>query len=595
MKKIISLGVLLALILSVLPINTAVAASGETVTKLVNVAKNKPVLSKHSRSESYDPNVLTDDNVTNANFWYGYVDASVKPNATIDLGRRYKLEKIRIFDRGDATMPTRGQFEIWGADKEDFSDGKMLFELNDNSAFPEKYDYIAELPQKPVCRYVRYQAKNAAVVYLREIQVFANVTATEISRNATTYTTDNASAGMGGDKAVDGLFTDGGSMYLMSRSDASKKAELYYSTLTIDLGEAKSVDMIEMYNRVKSGGDNAGYKGNFTLYGSNESTITDFEAVHTESEKKYAMLKNSELEAIKKADGVSVVYKKLGGINGSVSTYTAKDGSTYSSFPSRANEDDTETGFQSTLDNSEKFRYITYRKNTTAPTDGTYHFVQLAEVRLYQIHPEIFDISYDGSKITLDCSEEMDYDSLVNAISVTDTQTNKTVSGLVTEIDAENPYKVIITLPELFNTTLKLRVTNDAESEKGVALSKFYDKEIVLPVAIDVESGAFTDESGAVVTSLTGKTMVKAKSIITNNSSNEEKLLILVCAYDKNHTLIGIKVLSDKIEAKAQNKEFSLTLETEKAFTEGDYVTMHLWNGIENTKSWSGMAKLVAE
>ena len=593
MKKILALGVILTLLMSALPFTCVAAETGDTVTKLVNVAKNKPATTEHSRSESYNPNVITDDNLTSANFWYGYVDSSTKPYITIDLERRYKIEKIRIFDRGDVTMPTRGQFEIWGADKADFSDARMLFELNDNSLFPEKYDYIAELGEKPVARYIRYQAKNAAVVYLREIQVFATVTATEITRKANTYTTTNiGSTGMGGDKLVDNDFGDSSAIYLKNVGNDESMSGIY-SSFTIDLDSPKHVDMIEMYNRRGGGATDGGYRGNFTLYGSGDGTIKDFTMLSSDGVTPYGKIDKTAFEAILAEDGETKVYKKITSIDSAVSDYTAKDGSIYCAFPNRADNDD-RACYQTMLSGGETYRYLTYRKNKTAIGTGA-NLVQIVEFRAYQIHPEIYDISYADGKITLEFSEEMDYEALVNAITVTDKEKGKAVEGISTEKDDLNPYKAVITLPEIFDATLKIRVTNDAENTKGVSLSKIYDKEIALPSAINTEEAGFTDEYGTVISLLAGKTKVCAKVKLKNNSSSAERLLMIVSAYDANHTLKAIKVLDEKIDGKASGKEFSAELITQSAFLTGDYVTVHLWNGLDNIKSWNAMQKLVAE
>lgn len=50
------------------------------------------------------------------------------------------------------------------------------------------------------------------------------------------------------------------------------------------------------------------------------------------------------------------------------------------------------------------------------------------------------------------------------------------------------------------------------------------------------------------------------KPTITNNSSTDRQLLMIVCAYDANHTLKGVKVLEATVAAHTQNNEFSKTL-----------------------------------
>lgn len=591
MKRILSISMLLVFMLSVLPVGQAAAeaTTGETVTKVVNVAKNKPVITEHSRSDSYDPQAIVDDNVANSNFWYGYVDSSVRPNITIDLQRRYPIETIRIFDRGDSTMPTRGEFEIWGADTENFSDGRLLFELSDNSAFPEKFDYIIELNDKPVCRYIRYQAKNAAAVYLREIQVFATVTATEISRNATTYTTANLGASsMGGNKAVDGQFNDGNSMYLKSGPGEANFPGIY-SALTVDLGSVQHVDMLEMYDRFVEGSNNNDYLGNFTIYGSNEGVITDFTATAPGSANAYQKIDKTDFEALTREDGTTCVYSALAGIPSAVSVYTANDGSTYTPYPHRANQDD-RSCWQATLNNTESFRYLTYRKNKASET--SWNFVHMSEFRAYQFRPEIFGITYADGVITMDCSEELDHNSLADAISITNTDTGASVFAESITVDSDKPYQVTIALPEMFDATLAVSVDNTATNTKGVVLKEKITEMVTLPAAIDIIARDFTTEVGTPIDVLAGNSKVVAKTTITNNSSTDRQLLMIVCAYDANHTLKGVKVLEATVAAHTQNNGFSKTLELEEPLASGDYVVMHLWDGMAAAEALAPMTIL---
>ena len=604
MKRILSVSMILVFMLSLLPAGTvsAEATVGETVTKLVNVAKNKPVTTEHSRSESYDPRAIVDDNVTTGNFWYGYVDTVTKPHITIDLQRRYPIEKIRIFDRGDTTMPTRGQFEIWGADCEDFSDARLLFELADNNAFPAKFDLTVDLSDKPVCRYIRYQAKNAAVVYLREIQVFATVTATEISRTATTYTSTNlGSSSMGGSRAVDGMFNDGNSMYLKSGPGEANFPGVY-STLTVDLGTEQHVDMLEMYDRFVAGSNNNDYLGNFTIYGSGEGTVTDFAATSPDGVTAYQKINKAAFEALSADGGVTKLYTALAGIPSAVGAYTANDGTTYIPYPHRANEAD-RSCWQSTVDNTQPYRYLTYRKDKTSETG--WNIVHMSEFRAYQFHPDIFDVTYEDGTITLDCSEELTYDSLLAAITITNNATGEDVFDAESmTVNPEKPYQVLITLPEMYDATLTLSVSESAQSTKGVALGSPVTKDIELPAAIEVVESYFTTETGGAIDALAGKTSVVARAVITNNSSSDKPLLMIACAYDANHTLKGVAILAEAeatgepetlgvlIGKQTQDNMFSVTLEPEEAFASGDYVVMHLWNGVEAASAWAPMTIL---
>ena len=64
----------------------------------------------------------------------------------------------------------------------------------------------------------------------------------------------------------------------------------------MDLGEAKSIDMIELYGR--KAGTNRDMDGNFKVYGSNDGTVTDFEAVPEGSATPAGQMPTAEFEAL---------------------------------------------------------------------------------------------------------------------------------------------------------------------------------------------------------------------------------------------------------------------------------------------------------
>ena len=593
MKRALTL-ILAAMLMNTvcLALNVFAADTGETVTRLVNVAKNKPCVLLGALGGG------TADAVNNDNM----ADSVIIPAAGtadkgtigIDLQRRYPLEQIIIYDYDNESgigSAARGQFEILCADTENIDEAKVIFELNDaeNTEFVANGRYTITLGDKPVGRYVFYRSKVAgAMCAIREIQVFASVTAVEISRNAQTYTTSNLGATtMNGSKAVDGKFEDSNSMYLKVMPNF---CSTIYSTFTADLGTPKYVDMIEMYGRPGITYNTSVYHGYFGLYGSNDGTVTDFSLVPPGGLLPYGEIDKAAFEDLTQEDGATRVYERLAQIPAGIRSYTTQgDSYTYDAFPDTTLA--SPKAYQTMLDSTRQYRYLTYRKTAA---NGA-HMVYMSEFRAYQIKPEIYDIFVKNGKIIIDFSDEMDLSSVSNALSVKNISTGVHLASENISLNSEKPWQIVVTLPEMFNTAISVRITNEAENIKGAALDRIYEKKINLPKALEAESASFVDASGNPISSLTGMTEVEATASVKNNSSEPQKLLTFLCAYNASNTpykIVPAEVtISPGNEAIPVNTEITL----DSALGAGDYVVLHLWNDIEMIDSWMPMLKMQAE
>ena len=170
-------------------------------TKLVNVAKNQNVIALGG-TKNGEPGNVNDDNFGSR--WIGPSPGNVEkqaPTLTFDLQRRYPVESIIIFDNESdgVTSVNRGRFQILGSDTPNFAESAVLYDADIaaedlNTVFPVGSEYCITLSGQPAYRYIRYQAEDTGYLNVKEIQIWANVNVTEISRNCTTYTTPNFQA-----------------------------------------------------------------------------------------------------------------------------------------------------------------------------------------------------------------------------------------------------------------------------------------------------------------------------------------------------------------------------------------------------------------
>lgn len=489
------------------------AESGETAEiKLLNVAKNKPVILADNRSESsYLPENLVDDDLRGSNFWFGY-KKDAKASFVLDLQRRYPIEQIRIFDRVNPSMPTRGQFEIWGADRADFSDARLLFELDDNTAFAAEGDYTIELPAKPICRYLKYQAKTSgAAVYIREFQVYARAAVREVGQGSTVYT-GTTHTGCGGALAVDGRF---------DTAYATPAENDRYSTLTVDLGSDTYVDMLEIYARKAA--TNSSIDGNFKIYGSH-TAVTDCTAAD-ESGTVYAQMPTADFEALG--------YQSLAAMAHPTQSYTLTDGGTYEPYPLYNYQTKENFGcWQTMLDSSEAYRYITHRK-TAAEQQA-----QFSEFRLYQLYPDLYTADFEGNAIRLHFSEAMQTSSLTSdALQVLDEEGNSVMYDGV----SVNDFTVSITGAQVSaGKTYTVFVKQTAQNRHNVPLSEDKALKVTTPRE-GISLYCSEDESGETQQDEPEPGKGYWAQLTYRNYEHTDKIIMLALAeYDESDKLVSI-------------------------------------------------------
>lgn len=543
----------------------------DTESVYLNVARNKKITV--SATEFGDAKNITDDDLSSGNYWIAYRDSVGAEKYygenwfAIDLEKRYPIEKIVLFDRGSGeTDSLRGAFKILGANKSDFSDAVELFSTKNYSEqevlelFPMNGSLILNLPDKTPYRYVKYQKLNVTAAQIREIQIFATVTATNIARNKTTYSTpsydsvqgNSYSENYGHQRLTDGDLTTVWESALADSKTYYNDYEIgaHYPAATVDLGAKYPVDAVKIYAK-QNGEDNE--RGYFALYTSENPVIANDMADSVSLTKKYYNLTHNELTSLTDYDYNTLVYSNT--VSPSVSL---SDGTVYTSF--ETNPD----GYTLSLSAENPFRYLTYRKTSTA-----YQGI-LAEIKAYVINPFVAKTSVDYNNITVSFSDEMNPSSLsadtVSVIDMTD----------FTELDitslSYSSYNLYITADGMVSgREYMIRIDESVTNEKNIQMADAYTEKFTSENAM----GDFTITPAE---KLSSGILAEAKMQYYNyNKKGETKAFSIYIATYKEGRLLSLG-FDSKTVAYGGLADFVATVRLPDDLTDVT-VKAFLWNG----------------
>ena len=517
-----------------------------TKTEIINVAKNKPVITEYDRNaESYPGKEITDDDLRSGSFWFGFSE-SEKASAVIDLQRRYPIEKIRIFDRCDAVTPYVGQFEIWGANKADFSDGRLLFELDDNDAFEQDGDYTVAFQNKPTVRFVKYLAKRSGAVYIREIQVFAKATMTEVGGEKSVVTHKTYS-GYEGQKAIDNNFD---TAYATSAYSGE------YSAFTLDLGESKNIDVVEIYPRKAA--TSRSIDGNFKIYGS-RNAVSDFTVIPEGSLQSYAQMNKDDFE--------NLGYDVLADMSYANEVYTLSDGSTYEPYPLWDNANKANFGcYQTTVNREKAYRYFTHRKTASNSQ------AQFSEFMLYQLNPDLYEVGMDNKNIYLGFSEGMDEASFSK-------EKVKIFDALGKEVTYEkisfSDYFAVLENADIKDgETYVVYVEKSVKNKLGLGLGE--DKYIFFGAFGHEMTVSFTDENGNIKGEPEYGKNTYVNLCYKNNKISTDNITLIAAIYDENNKLISLDMDTENILF-SQTGTISMNIDMSESQT-GDVIKVFVWD-----------------
>jgi len=446
-KKILSLLMAISMLISlaVVPMTYAEEETVEPVTKtMVNVAKNKYVYSGGGNAgekaqKLTDGKKITDENKSLVGFTpagAGTAETALLPSGAqgpvangqqddwfmIDLGRQHKIKEVRLYSGRDTLAPTDMQyFEIQGSNTETFDEYETLLDIEGTVTEGVHYPYCAAIQSEPKpYRYIRLQRTASSYYYISEMEVYADVTLTEVSIGKEVKVSSETYPETYPAKAVvDGAVDE--STWIVEDVPAP-----HY--LTVDLGKEYPVAWIDMVGRVIDP-DNTATRHDWTVYGSKSEPTADTITSGTQM-------------------FMSIIATHMG--NYPEQFPAQKDG--YLSMP-----------VYSGVGNQ---RYISFYK-----TAGN---VALSEVRAYVMNPEVFDIK-TGNNIVITFSDEMDADSVKSAITLKNLTTGENVD-LTGKIAVSSNEAVIADVDFEADNKYIVSVSKIAENDKGVALDKDYEE-----------------------------------------------------------------------------------------------------------------------
>ena len=536
LKKCLSLLIALILISGVFVFpQTALADNGLTKRVLLNVAQNKPVYSNQTEISEFPFANLVDGRNTSFIIPASGMN-SAKTEVTVDLQRRYKIEKIELHSRYDGAADFLGRqyFELIGANNEDFSDGVIIDYMNERNdeLFPSSGCFESKGSGNAAYRYVKLKRTGGGYYGYSELKVFAYQTVTEVSRGGSVTT--NSGSAVSGDRAVNGTNQHSSDGWVNDKG-------VEYNYLSVDLGKSLHVGMIEMEGRNITT-ENSATRQNIEVYGSDSiANITSLTSKHRLTE----------------GDGYKP-YFYIGAVGG----YYANDTFPYAKYPAM---------YQTAVDDSEPFRFVTFR-NTTL------HASAYGEVRAYVINPEILSVNCDENYLYVNFSDEMDASS--GAITLT-----KIADGTILSGEFIDGYTYVIDISDADkSSSYELLAGEDVENEKGVGLAEDYALELsnLSPLSagkITFHDGEFGE--GEEIENLFGLSTVSAKSTVSNNGKNSSEATAYIALYNSEGRLLSLG--QSKLEIPSgESADLVAFLDIEDETEDGMFIKAFVWNSLND-------------
>jgi len=200
----------------------------------------------------------TEAATSNANDWF-----------MIDLGRRYEISSVKVHPRSTTQVGVyMWAFDVEGANNEDFSDSVTLGRVLNNDETVDGTQPVTFNVDNGAYRYIRIKKTAATYHIYSEIEIFADIPVTEISKNAAVSATqtDNAIAVLPPENVLDGNLYTGWRLADLSHTSPVN--------MIMDLGAEYPVEMAEMY-QLSPYTDPSFTKFNLYGYGAGEAPALD--------------------------------------------------------------------------------------------------------------------------------------------------------------------------------------------------------------------------------------------------------------------------------------------------------------------------------
>ncbi|MBE7023031.1 MAG: hypothetical protein E7412_01030 [Ruminococcaceae bacterium] len=536
--KALKISVFICTVLVLLLSLTAMAAEFPvTKTELANVAQNKPTTSSDPDAHTipgWEVSNLTDGDRASYTVSEFGAERAGKEAFTIDLLRRYKVQKIELFDRYDYDAQDGRRFiDVIAANNPDFSDAVTLGSLaeKNDDIFPHQGAFEVVTDGEKAYRYIRIQRTGSGDYQYAEIKVWANQTATDIAR------------GIGADSIIsDALSDDAHWVYDFAPPETAFDGNTAtcwvedgnaYRYMRVDLGEKHHIGMIEMSGRdfsIDDRQDDYWSRSYINIYGSNtedtENSIFDVHSAPDEAEIASAgFQKLIKLGSMANAIDSQVTFPAVYVPAGNETLY-GKAGK-----------------FSATVDDSQAYRYFTYKKRMSTGA-------ALSTFSLYEINPVVNDVDFSDGLLTINFSDEMNADT-VSSSSVYLTDSNGDVLNADVAKKDEYTYTVDISRANK-ELSYTLTIENTIKNKKNVALAEPVEIDYETLSALAVNSVTLhesADGSGSSIDNFHNLTEASVKANISNFSSEKQSVIICAAQYTSTGMLKNTEWEDAEIES----------------------------------------------
>lgn len=355
----------------------------------------------------------------------------------IDLGKRYKIETVKVYARATNHNRFMQYFNIEASNTEDFKDYATLGKRGATTDCPEFFEAEGN---GNYYRYVRIRKTGSSEYGFSEIEVFADFKTAEVSRGATVTANEKYTNGFNPtspDKSqvVDGITSSGGNGWLFHQNGT-------YSApynIMVDLGRNYPVEMIEAWGR---GDENSSY-----------ASIP----VYRQNWKYYGY---SEENSPQSSDDIT-------------GSPLATVGTT--PFPA--------SGFK-TLINPGMYRYFIISK-----TESEYGC--LGEFRALVVYPEVTDVVFgDDNTVTISFTDKMEATTLTEDYIEID---GLTLSSPELSTGWDGGYEVTFNYEGEIVHGAKVRVSEEVRSQNGIELCAEYTEMLKADIFTLTQNGTGKD------------------------------------------------------------------------------------------------------
>ena len=513
--------ILSALILT-LPLNFPVFATSQdsqSRTMNINVAKNKPIytnviLDEEGLYADWGSESLTDGDLTTMSLMLGKCENEY---FIVDLGRRYNVDRINLYDRQDQeqVQEARSGICIMGSNTLDFSQYDILGEIDetDSNKFASQGVYSVCPNHQENYRYIKLQRTKTytgAWFFYNELEVFADVDLEEVSPGKKAYANDwydmHNDADGKNSYAPQNVLDNEISMDNRWLSYYGENGESGYSYLVVDLEEAKNIGYVE-FERVDNSQTTIGqFYSDFDIYLSNK-----FDAEELLNSK---TLKDNE------------DYIWVSGVYGNAEGLWTDD-------------------IYGSLCNGDKMRYVIYKHNKEQSLS------EMGAVRVYANNLMVYSAYYDGDSICIDFSDKLDEKS-AESITLADAESGeklKTVGSL-----SEDGYSYCMDATGLDESGIyTVHIPENVGAENGIAMQVEATFTIKTLKKAELCSISLRNESDENCTDFADAQKLTVEARIRNNISVEKSIMLMSGVFE-GEKLVKVYTNAARIDGKTKGK-----------------------------------------